>query len=149
MLDKGEACVGLFLDLTRASDMVNHDILLQKLEFYGIRGVAYQWFVSYLTNRKQLVEIDYLNAVSNVIQYEWSDKNIITYGVPQGSTSGPLLFLISINDLDASVTDVKGINLTLFADDTSILVNGSDIQDLACNIHLSRTFFPGLVIIGC
>jgi hypothetical protein len=77
-VDKGEACIGLFLDLTKAFDMVNHDILLQKLEFYGIRGVAYQWFVSYLTNRTQLVEIEYLNAISNVIQYEWSDEKIIT-----------------------------------------------------------------------
>lgn len=80
--DKGDACVGLFLDLTKAFDMVNHDILLQKLQLYGIRGVAYQWFVSYLTNRKQLVEIEYLNTVSNVIQYKQSDEKIITYGVP-------------------------------------------------------------------
>jgi hypothetical protein len=89
--DKGQACVDLFLDLTKAFDMVNHDILPQKLEFY-IRGYTYQWFVSYLTNRKQLVEIEYLNAVSNVIQYEQSDEKIITYGVPQGFTLGPLLF---------------------------------------------------------
>ena len=82
MLDKGEACVGLFLDLTKAFDMVNHDRLLQKLQVYGIRGVAYQWFVSYLTNRKQLVEIEYLNTLSNVIKYKRSEKKIITYGVP-------------------------------------------------------------------
>jgi hypothetical protein len=65
--------------------------------------------------------------VSNVIQYEWSDKRIITYEVPQGSTLGPLLFLIFINDSDASVTDVKGVNLTLLADNTSILVHGNDM----------------------
>ena len=74
MLDKGEDCVGLFLDLTKAFDMVNHDRLLQKLQVYGIRGVAYQWFVSYLTNRKQLVEIEYLNTLSNVIKYKRSEK---------------------------------------------------------------------------
>jgi hypothetical protein len=82
MLDKGEAFVGLFLDLTKAFDMVNHDILLQILQCYDIRGVAYQWFVSYLTIRKQLVEIEYLNTVSNVIQYKRSDEKIITYGFP-------------------------------------------------------------------
>jgi hypothetical protein len=125
------------LDLTKAFDMVNHDILLQKLQCYGNRGVEYQWFVSYLTNRKQLVEIEYLNIVANVIQYKRSDEKIITYGVPQGSTLGPLLFLIFINDLDESVTDVKGVNLTLFADDTNILVNGNDMQDPALNIDTS------------
>jgi retron-type reverse transcriptase len=124
ILDNWEACVGLFLDLTKAFDIVNHDILLQRLEFYGIRGVAYQ--------------------------YEQSDEKIITYGVPQGSTLGSLLFLIFINDLDVSVIDVKGVNLTLFADDTSILVNGNDLQDLAFNIDISlKNIFPSLIIVGC
>ena len=50
-LDNKEVCVGLFLDLTKAFDMVNHDILLQKLDAYGVRGTAYQWFVSYLKKR--------------------------------------------------------------------------------------------------
>jgi Reverse transcriptase (RNA-dependent DNA polymerase). len=51
-LDNEEVCVGVYLDLTKVFDVVNHDILLQKLDAYGIRGIAYQWFVSYLTNRK-------------------------------------------------------------------------------------------------
>jgi hypothetical protein len=82
----GEACVGLFLDLTKAFDMIYYYlyyyILLQKLQCYGIRGVAYQWFVSYLTNRKQLVETEYLNTESKVIQYKRSEEKIIIYGVP-------------------------------------------------------------------
>ena len=85
-MDKKEHVIGLFLDFAKAFDTVNHNILLRKLDHYGIRGIALQWFQSYLYGRQQTVKFNGINSVL---------KNI-TCGVPQGSILGPLLFLIYI-----------------------------------------------------
>ena len=85
-LDDGNITAAVFIDLSKAFDTINHDVLCRKLEFYGVRGIALQWFIDYLSNRKQCV---YYNGVA-------SDFMNIPCGVPQGSVLGPLLFIIYV-----------------------------------------------------
>ena len=115
LLDKKEYVTGLYLDLTKAFDTVQHDILLKKLEHYGIRGIVNKWFSSYLSNRKQYV---YVNGVE-------SDVKHVNIGVPQGSVLGPLLFIIYLNDIANSVTSLKCLTM-LFADDSNVFLWDND-----------------------
>ena len=110
------------LTLLTALPAVNHDILLKKLEHYGIRGIALNWFESYLRNRKQFASV---NGHS-------SSTCDITCGVPQGSVLGPLLFLICINDLPNSS---KLLNFFLFADDTNIYCESDDPTRLSQTVN--------------
>ena len=116
-IDKREFSIGVFIDLSKAFDTLDHGILLRKLEHYGIRGVALHWFNSYLSNRKQCVT---LNGATSSIQ------NII-YGVPQGSILGPLLFILYINDI-VNCSDL--LSFILFADDTTLVFSCKDLLQL-------------------
>lgn len=115
-LDNGFTTTGIFLDLSKAFDTINHEILLKKLNFYGIRGKPLKWIENYLQDRKQFVDF-------NGTHSEMFD---ITCGVPQGSILGPLLFLIYINDV---CNTSKIVHFTLFADDTNILYTSKDLNN--------------------
>ena len=108
-LNNGLYGIGIYLDLQKAFDTVNHEILLDKLRYYGIRGNPLKWFESYLSNRKQYTKV---NGVT-------SSSKIVECGVPQGSVLGPLLFLIYINDIPKAF---KTAVPKLFADDTNIFI---------------------------
>ena len=120
-LSNGEFAIGIFCDLSKAFDTLNHDLLLEKLDHYGIRGTAKDWIQSYLNGREQYV--DFCGSTS--------DKLPLLTGVPQGSILGPLLFLLYINDLPAA-SNLKSV---MFADDTNLLIKGKDLQNLANKLN--------------
>ena len=104
----------VLLDLSKAFDMIEHHILLKKLELYGIRGVTLSWFESYLTNRKLRVKCRTTSNSNEAV----SDEYVVNYGTPQGSCLGPLIFLIFVNDLNLHLENTECVQ---FADDTSLI----------------------------
>lgn len=117
-LNDGLISAGVFIDLSKAFDTIDHKIMLAKLHHYGIQGIALSWFEDYLSNRKQFT----------TCKQKDSSMKDITHGVPQGSILGPLLFLIYVNDLHHCSSK---LSFTLFADDTTILFSHSDLPTLA------------------
>ena len=120
-LDEGKFVLGVFLDLKKAFDTIDHKILLKKLEHYGIRGIVNKWFSSYLLNRKQFTAVN----------GESSTLSSINIGIPQGSVLGPLLFTIYVNDI-ANSTNLQP---RLFADDTNIFAANENITHLIQNTN--------------
>jgi len=115
-MNDGNVIGAIFLDLKKAFDTVDHDLLLKKMFSYGITGMPLNWFKSYLTGRSQAVKVN--SAIS--------DFNDINIGIPQGSILGPLLFIIFVNSLPDSV-DCKCV---MYADDTTLLVSSPDPMTL-------------------
>ena len=116
-IDDHQFSIGIFLDLAKAFDTVNHSILIKKLELYGIRGLSLSWFISYLENRCQQVLCN--GTLSKV--------KSLRCGVPQGSILGPLLFLLYINDLPNAS---KLLHFILFADDTNVFASHTSLNHL-------------------
>ena len=122
-LDSRKFSCGIFVDLQKAFDTVDHGILLSKMDYYGIRGLANNWFRSYLTDRQQFTSIN---------GYD-SNCSSMKFGVPQGSVLGPLLFLIYINDLNKAI---KFSVVHHFADDTNLLVSDYSLKKIQKQINL-------------
>lgn len=116
-LDHRKYNIGVFLDLSKAFDTINHMILLGKMEKYGIRGVANNWFRSYLEGRSQFVQL----------AQNQSEIRKISCGVPQGSILGPLLFILYINDV-VNVSPL--VEMFMFADDTNLFMSNSNVEIL-------------------
>lgn len=127
--ENNELSCGVFLDLSKAFDTLDHDIIISKLSCYGIRGMALDWFKNYLSDRNQYV------SNSN---FKSSLKHITT-GVPQGSILGPLLFILYINDLPNCSSLCS---FTLYADDTSLIYSGIDINSIISDIN---TDMPNII----
>ena len=116
-INDGLTSLAVFVDLRKAFDTVNHDILLAKLQLYGIRGINLQWCRNYLSNRKQVT------LANGVIS---SRRNIVC-GVPQGSVLGPLFFILYINDVQNAIIAANGeggSKVQLYADDTVLFASG-------------------------
>ena len=116
-LSKKQISLLLLIDFSKAFDMVDHNILLDKLYNYGIRGIAHDWLKSYLAGRTQYVTISGKSS---------SNRNML-YGVPQGSILGPLLFIIYINDIH---NISENCTFILYADDANILISGRNIAEV-------------------
>ena len=116
-MDDGYATGVIFLDLKKAFDTVNHDILIKKLKNYGIDNNELLWFESYLNNRSQVVNVN----------STLSDFQPVNIGIPQGSILGPLLFIIFVNCLPDAVDKCKTV---MYADDTSIMCKANNVHEL-------------------
>ena len=129
-IDRGDMCNAVFLDIKKAFDTMDHEILLKKLNKYGLYNDELKFFESYLSNCRQCCSI---NGHTSTLKP-------ILCGVPQGSILGPLLFIIYMNDLPACIWDGR---VTMYPDDTSLSNKGKTIEDIEINLYL---IFPESVV---
>uniref|UniRef100_A0A1B6M8U9 Reverse transcriptase domain-containing protein n=2 Tax=Graphocephala atropunctata TaxID=36148 RepID=A0A1B6M8U9_9HEMI len=127
-IDRGDHAVGIFMDLSKAFDSVCHSSLIGVLNSLGISGVVLDWFISYLKDRNQYVELSYIDK-DNQISFVKSQIKTIKYGVPQGSILGPILFLCYINGLPKSVSNINS-RMFLYADDSNLLVSHKSLNEI-------------------
>lgn len=132
IINNKKYAIGLLLDMTKAYDKVQYQILLDKLYGIGIRGKTHEWFKSYLENRTQYVEVEYFNNKTKELQTYRSDSKTVSASIPQGSVSGCLLFLVYINDLPKTIEGAAPC--VLFADDISIITPCHDITNIESNL---------------
>lgn len=128
-LDQSKFLLSIFVDFSKAFDTVPHNLLLRKLNFYGIRGLINDWFADYLADRSHVTVVDGVKS---------SPTNVVI-GVPQGSVLGPVLFLLFVNDLPNFSEIFKSI---LFADDANLYLEGEDPSNLVltANIELFKLY---------
>lgn len=142
----GDCPVGVFCDLSRAFDTVDHGLLLSKLDNYGIRGVVLEWFESYLSDRSQYIEVSDICRGSRVARC--SRVRTLGCGVPQGSILGPILFILYVNDL----AQLDGV--TMYADDACLTVTGHGAAGVETGANLSlkmlsRGFSRSGLLLNC
>ena len=125
----------IFLDLKKAFDTVDHEILIKKLELYGIRGNCQRWFVSYLSNRTQVCKVGKI----------YSSKMYVKTGVPQGYNLGPLLFLLFLNDLPNCLSNSVP---AMFADDTNVTVSCSSMEDIEIKLNNELEKLHHCMVVG-
>ena len=125
---KSDFTLAVLCDLSKAFDVISHDILLKKIEYYGLRGMSNVWFRNYLSNRKQFV--DYENTKSCLLD--------ILCGVPQGSILGPLLYLLYVNDIG----NASDCEILSFADDTTLILSDPDLKCLyeKSNVEINKLY---------
>jgi len=128
-VDKGEHSLGIFMDLSKAFDSVEHSIMIDKLKSLGIKNTSLKWFKSYLANRFQYVEIHHTSKELRVTKVK-SNLQPIVFGVPQGSILGPLLFLCYLKNMPLTLTQVANQNLCLYADDANLKISAKTVNQI-------------------